>query len=251
MPRFAANLTMLFTELPMLHRFQAARDARFDGVEVLFPYDLPPADFGRALDDSGLPLVLMNTPAGDLQAGERGFAAVAGAKDRFQSGLHKALEIAQILAPRHVHIMSGNADGPQAFQTLVENLTYATSIAPSQNFLVEPLNPHDMPGYFLNSFDLADRIIAAVNAPNLGLQFDAYHAHRITHDVLATWRKYHHATRHIQIADHPGRHEPGTGEIDFSALMSAVSDSGYQGWVSAEYTPATTTSDGLNWRAVF
>ena len=247
MPHFAANLTMLFAELPLLERFAAAQHAGFDAVEVLFPYDHDPKELRAALDDCGLPLILFNTPPGDWQNGERGFAAVPGAEGRFNEGLALALEYAEILRPAFIHVMSGNAAGPKALDTLLGNLHRAVQHSPRQGFLIEPLNPYDMPGYFLNDFATASHVIADINAANLGLQFDAYHAHRITGDLLGTWNAFGHQTQHIQIADHPGRHEPGSGEIPFAAFFEHLKSSAYTGWISAEYHPANTTVSSLGW----
>ncbi len=248
MLQLAANLTLLFTELPFLDRFQAARSAGFQAVEILFPYGFDPIEIKRALDDCALPLALINTPAGDFDNGERGHGAIPGAEKVFATGLKQALDYARVLHPRHIHVMSGNAIGPAAQQTLIENLIWATAEAPDQNLLIEPLNPYDMPGYFLADFDLAAQVIASVNAPNLGLQFDAYHAQRMTGDVPGLWQVHKHLVRHIQIAGTPGRHEPLPSEIDYVALFQSVRSDGYEGYVSAEYNPAgSTTGEGLGW----
>ena len=247
MPRFAANLTMLFTELPLLARFAAAKGAGFRAVEVLFPYDHDPKELRAALDDCGLPLILFNTPPGDWQNGERGFAAVPGAKGRFNEGLAQALEFARVLKPTFIHVMSGCADGPKALETLQSNLRQMVQQSPGEGFLIEPLNPFDMPSYFLNDFATARDVIAGIKAPNLGLQFDAYHAHRITGDVLGTWDAFGHHAQHIQIADFPGRHEPGSGEIPFDAFFERVKSSEYSGWISGEYHPADTKISSFGW----
>ncbi len=247
MPRFAANLSLLFTELPFLERFEAARAAGFAGVEFLFPYEHDPSDILSALQACGLPLVLFNTPPGDWASGERGFAAVSSAKEAFNDGLALVLSYAGILNPLHIHVMSGNAEGAAAEGCLCENLARACEMAPDQSFLIEPLNPFDMPGYFLRDFQTARRVIDRVAAPNLGLQFDAYHAHRITGDLQSAWAENHPQTRHIQIAGHPGRHEPIPSEIDYRAFFGALDQSGYGGFVSAEYHPKTCTPDGLGW----
>jgi len=249
--RFAANLTMLFTELPLTERFAAAATAGFQGVECLFPYDHDADDLSGALRASGLPLVLINTPPGDWAKGERGFAAVPDRQVAFRAAMQQAMALAHRLQPRFVHIMSGNASGDAAFQTLVANLIWATAQWPDQDFLIEPLNPFDMPGYFLCGFEQALSVLDAVNAPNLALQFDAFHAHRITGDVLACWQGFGPRARHIQFADHPGRHEPGSGRIDLAGFFAQVAADGYQGFVSAEYVPSGPTHASLNWlRAV-
>ena len=247
MPRFAANLTMLFSDLPFLARFQAAFEAGFSGIEFLFPYDHPVAQIKTSLDDCGLPLVLFNTPAGDWHAGDRGFAAVPGRGDAFETGLAQALNYAKVLKPQYIHILSGIAAGPSARACFVDNLRKATTHAPNQNFLIEPINPVDMPGYFLNDYTLAREIIAEINAPNLGLQFDAYHAQRITGDALAAWPENRPITRHIQVAGTPGRHEPIPSDIDYAAFFRQLDRDGYAGFISGEYNPVATTQEGLGW----
>lgn len=247
MPRFAANLTMLFTELPFLARFDAARRAGFQGVEFLFPYDHDADEIRRALDDCGLPLILFNTPAGDWAMGERGHAALPECTAQFRDGLQLALCYSRILEPRFLHVMAGNASGPDAAACFRGNLAALSAENPRQNFLIEPLNPHDMPGYFLNDFNAARAILTEINATNLCLQFDAYHAQRITGDVMGTWLTNHDLVRHIQIAGYPERHEPWPGEIDYKAFFARLDADGYSGFVSAEYNPSSTTTDGLGW----
>ncbi|MDM7255107.1 MAG: TIM barrel protein [Paracoccus sp. (in: a-proteobacteria)] len=247
MAKFAANLTLLFNELPMLERFAAAKSAGFSGVEILFPYDLAVADLRKAAQKSDLEFVLMNCPPPNWAGGPRGFAAIPGGEDRFHKDFERALRFAQGLRARHIHIMAGKARGARARSTFIANLKWAAARAPHASLTIEPLNPTDLPDYFLNDFDLAAEVIAAVGAPNLGLQFDAYHAHLVTGDVLATWERHAALVRHIQIAGAPDRHEPRGGEIDYHAFFKAVDASGYGGWVSAEYHPRTTTEAGLRW----
>lgn len=247
MARFAANLTYLFTELPMQQRFAAARKAGFDGVEILFPYDLAVKELGHAAQSAGVEFVLMNTPPPNWAGGPRGFAAEPGNEGRFRSDFDRALRYAQALRARHLHVMAGKAEGDAARQTLVANLTWACARAPHSSLTIEPMNRTDMPGYFLDSFDLAAEIIAEVAAPNLGLQFDAYQAQMIHGDALEVWDRHSGLVRHVQIAGCPGRHEPRLGDIDYAAFFRAVEASGYQGWVGAEYTPLTSTEAGLRW----
>lgn len=247
MTRFAANLTMLFTELPMLDRFSAAKRAGFSGVEILFPYDIPAQSLAKAAEDQGLDIVLINAPPPNWSGGARGFAALPGGEARFQQDFERALEVAQTLRARHIHIMSGKAQGAIAHDTLIRNLRWAVARAPHTALTIEPLNPIDTPGYFLNCYDLAKEIIQEVGADTLGLQFDTYHAHLITGDVVATWHRYADLVRHIQISGAPGRHEPQGSEIDFQTLFTAIDQSGYAGWISAEYTPRLTTEAGLGW----
>lgn len=247
MARFAANLTFLFTELPILDRFAAARRAGFDGVEMLFPYDLAAHELAAACHGAALEFVLLNTPPPNWAGGPRGFAAVPGGEERFRHDFDRALRYAQLLRSRHIHVMAGKAEGPAAHRTLVENLRWAAARAPHASLLLEPINQADMPGYFLSDFRLAAQIIAEVGAPNLGLQFDAYHAHVITGDAAACLTAHLDIVRHIQIAGAPGRHEPRIGDIDYGDFFRRVDAAGYRGWVSAEYIPQTTTEAGLRW----
>lgn len=247
MPRFAANLTMLFTELPMLDRFAAAAAAGFEGVEILFPYDIAARDLSRAAISAGLEMVLINTPPPNWAGGPRGFAAQPGLEERFRRDFDRALRFAQALRARHIHIMAGVAEGEAAHRTFIDNLTWAVARAPHASLTIEPINRTDMPGYFLSDFDLAAEIITRIGAPNLGLQFDAYHAQMITGDVPGTWRRLAAHVRHIQIAGCPDRHEPAGGEIDYPAFFAALDAAGYRGWVSAEYNPERHTETGLGW----
>ncbi len=248
MPRLAANLTLLFAELPFLDRFAAAKQAGFGGVEMLFPYACTPEAIGEKLDEHGLTMVLQNTPAPNWGAGDRGLAAVPDREAEFRSGFEQCLRYAEVLKPRHIHVMAGLSEGVRSRQTFVRNLRWAVAQAPNQSMTVEPINGHDMPGYFLNSFDLALDLLDEVGANNLGLQFDAYHAHRITGDALAAWGRYGPRARHVQIAGYPGRHEPTGGEIDYPAFFARLDLDGYEGWVSAEYYPSQpSTIAGLGW----
>lgn len=247
MPRFCANLTFLFTEVPMLDRPSAAARAGFEAVEILFPYEEPAAAVAEKARLAGLPIALINTPPPNWTGGDRGFAAVPGGEARFQSDFDRALRFAKVLKPRHLHVMAGKAEGPQARATYVRNLRWAAERAPDQSLTIEPINPHDMSGYFLNDFALALDILHEVDAPNLRLQFDAYHAHVIHGDALAAWDTCRAATVHVQIAGVPGRHEPWGGEIDYPAFFAALDAGGYRGWVSAEYHPAGRTEAGLGW----
>ena len=248
MPQYAANLTMMFTELPLLERFSAAKSAGFDAVEVLFPYDASAADLLDRIVGNDLSLALINCPPPNYTEGPRGFAAVPGGQARFQHDVRRSLRYAKALGAKHLHLMAGVAAGPEAKATYIENLTWAAALAPTQSLTVEPINPDDMPGYFLNDYDLAAEVLDAVNAPNLHLQFDAYHAHRITGDVLGTWARMATRVAHIQVAGHPGRHEPTSGDIDYKAFFARLDAAGYKGWVSGEYNPLGRTEDGLGWR---
>ncbi|MDF0603397.1 TIM barrel protein [Psychromarinibacter sp. C21-152] len=245
--KLAANVTFLFKEYPFLERIQAAADAGFDGVEILFPYDDPAPDILRRLQIAGLPLVLINAPPPNYTGGQRGFAAVPGLEERFRRDFARVLRYAERLTPQHIHLMAGTAEGPEARATFIDNLKWAAAQAPGQSLTIEPLNPGDMPGYFLNDYDLAAEIIDAVGAPNLGLQYDTYHAQTIAGDALAVWRRHAPRVRHVQVGDAPGRCEPGAGGIDFAAFFAAVAASGYDGWISAEYNPTAETEACLGW----
>ena len=247
MPRFAANLTFLFKEVPFLDRFTAARDAGFDAVEILFPYDDPVGEVADRLRDNGLTLALMNTPPPNWAGGDRGFAAVPGLEARFRRDFERCLRYGERLKPRHIHIMAGKAQGLVAQGTFVQNLAWAAALVPDQSLTIEPINPVDMPGYFLNDFDQAAAIIAEVGATNLGLQFDAYHAQIITGDAVAVWGKHGTLVRHVQVAGVPGRHEPAGGEIDYPAFLARLDAERYGGFVSGEYHPKGRTEDGLGW----
>lgn len=247
MPRFAANLTWLFTELPFLDRFAAARNAGFTGVEVLFPYDNPAPGILERLAVNDLSLVLINCPPPNYTDGPRGFAAVPGGEERFRHDFKRSLRYARALGATHLHVMAGVAEGDAARAVFVDNLRWAAALALGQSLTIEPINQVDMPGYFLADFDTALAVIAAVGAPNLKLQFDAYHAQRITGDVMGTWDRVRTSVAHVQVAGYPGRREPMGGMIDYPAFFARLDAEGYAGWVSGEYKPADRTEDGLGW----
>lgn len=242
MLRIAANVSLLFTEAPALARPALAAQAGFDGCEILFPYDHPPEVWAQHL--ASLPLALINTPPGDWQVGQRGFAAVAGAESRFRDDFTRALAYARHLRSDQIHIMAGIASGPEAEAVFMRNLDWAAAQAPAQSLTIEPLNPTDMPGYFLNSFDQAARLLETLDHPNLGLQFDFWHAHKITGNVVAAWDAHGKRATHVQIAGLTARHEP---DAETAALLAHLDAENYAGWISAEYHPATTTSAGLGW----
>ncbi|MDP5085071.1 MAG: TIM barrel protein [Yoonia sp.] len=249
MPKFCANLTWLFTELPFLERFEAAKEAGFDGVEVLFPYDVNAQDIVNARARHDLQMVLINCPPPNYTGGAQGFAAVPGVEERFQKDFMRALRYAQTLGAKHLHIMSGVAEGALAKETFIRNLRWAAAQAPKQSLTIEPINNETMPGYFLNDFDLGREIVMMIGAPNLRLQFDAFHAAKITGDVWGTWEAVRDITAHVQVAQMPDRGEPDQGEIDYPAFFAALDAQGYAGWVSGEYKPRKTTGDGLGWIA--
>lgn len=249
MPKFCANLTMLFTELPLLERPLAAKLAGFEAVEILFPYDENAADLGTAIARSGLPLALINCPPPNYidPEGARGFAAVAGEEARFQQAFRRTVRYAGALGAEFIHIMAGVAEGPDAKARFIENLKWAAAFAPAQKLTIEPINGHDMPGYFLNDFDLAVEVLDAVDAPNLSLQFDAYHAARMGLDVLATWEAVRARVGHVQVGGVPDRHEPQGGDFDYPAFFKILDKQKFKGWVSGEYKPSGRTEENLSW----
>lgn len=248
MPRFAANLSYLWAELPYLDRFDAAGDAGFVAVEVQQPYDVPAPETLDALDRNGLQMVLLNAPGPNYTGGDRGFAAVPGGEKRFDYDMRRAMRYAQVLGASTIHVMSGPGAGNDAKATFLANLKRAAETLPHEMALtIEPLCPASQPGWFLNSFDLAAEVIEAVGAPNVGLQFDSYHAQEITGDAVAAFEAMTPLIRHIQIGDAPGRGAPGTGRVDFPALFAAIDASAYEGWVAAEYRTAGHTDATLDW----
>lgn len=249
MPRFAANLSLMFTELPFLDRFAAASRAGFKGVEFLFPYDWPCAEIEKRLSDNGLQLVLFNLPPGDWGKGERGLTACAGREVEFAAGLAQALDYASALGVKQLHAMAGlEAHGARA-ETYVANLRLAATRAAAHaiTILIEPINTFDMPGYFLTRTEDARGIVTEVGAPNLGLQLDLYHRHRMQGGALQAIADYADITRHYQIAGPPDRGEPDGGELDFRPLFRAIDASGFTGWIGCEYRPRNGTEAGLAW----
>ncbi|SFR45341.1 hydroxypyruvate isomerase [Yoonia tamlensis] len=247
MPKYCANLTLLFTELPFLQRFGAAKDAGFDGVEVQFPYDVNAQDIVNALARYELTMVSINCPPPNYTGGEPGWAAVPALQQRFQRDFMRAARYAKTLGAQHLHIMAGVADGPEAEAVYIENLSWAAAQVPKQSLLIEPINRGDMRGYFLHDFDRAARVLKMINAPNVRLLFDAYHAAKITGDVFATWEAMRGIAAHVQVAQTPDRSEPDAGEIDYPAFFEQLAKDGYQGWISGEYKPRGETAAGCQW----
>jgi hydroxypyruvate isomerase len=251
MPRFAANLSMMFTEVPFLDRFGAAAQTGFTGVEYLFPYDFEAADIRARLDQHGLEQALFNTPPGDWDAGERGAAAMPGQESRFAEDLERALAYAEIIRPRNIHIMAGIVQSPEARKTYVENLKRACARAPEQGFVIEPINNRDIPGYHLATTSDARAVISAVGAPNLKLQLDLYHCQIMEGDLTRRMEALSELIGHVQVASVPDRNEPDRGETDFAHLMGTLDRIGYDGWVGCEYRPAGATESGLGWFAPY
>ncbi len=248
MLKFAANLSLLFAELPFDQRFAAAARSGFGAVEILFPYDQPGDAILDGLRAWNLELVLINAPPPATTDDIAGFPAQPGEEDRFRQAIGQVMRLARVIRPGLIHVMSGRGEGRAAEDCLVRNLQWLTEAHPGQRFTIEPLNPVDWPGYFLNDYGLAARILDRVGRANLGLQFDSYHARQIHGDACAVWRAFGHRAFHVQVGQLPGRREPGPGSIDFDALFEAIDASGYAGWISAEYRPSTRdTVDSLGW----
>ena len=251
MPRFAANLSFLFTELDFLDRFLAAAEVGFGAVEFMFPYAYKAEDIRTRLDDNGLELVLFNLPPGHWDKGERGFAALPGRADEFASAVDLALRYAEALECPRLHVMAGlEAHGAQR-EIYVSNIRLASlwALGNSVDVLIEPINTRDMPGYFLSSTAAAQDIIKEIGEPNVGLQFDLYHRHIMEGGVAGAIAEYKDITRHYQCAAPPDRGEPGAGELDFADLFRKIDETGYKGWVGCEYKPRGRTLEGLDWPA--
>ena len=255
MPRFAANLTMMFTEVPFLDRFERAAKAGFGAVEFLFPYAWPTAEIRARLQANGLTLVLHNLPAGDWDAGERGIACLPGRVDEFRAGVARALEVATALGVPQLNCLAGKAppgvDEALLRRTFVANLRFAATALKKAGIrlLVEPINGWDIPGFYLQRTAQAIELMDEVDSDNLWLQYDIYHAQRMEGELAATLERHLPRIAHVQLADNPGRHEPGTGEIHYPFLFAHLDRIGYRGHVGCEYKPATTTEAGLGWLA--
>jgi len=253
MPQFAANLTMLFNEAPFLERFNLAAKAGFKAVEFLFPYAYSAQEIKAHLDANQLQLVLHNLPAGNWDAGERGIACHPDRIDEFRAGVVSAIEYAKVLGVGQLNCLAGKVlEGvnPDVIRTtFIENLRFAASELKKANIrlLVEPINTLDIPGFYLSKTSQAIEIMNEVNAENLYLQYDIYHAQRMEGELANTIQKHLSRIAHIQLADNPGRNEPGTGEINYRYLFTFLDRIGYKGWIGCEYKPASTTEAGLGW----
>jgi hydroxypyruvate isomerase len=254
MVKLAANLSLMFTELPFPDRFKAASAAGFRAVEFMFPYDWKPDDLARLVSDLGLSVVLFNTPSGDWARGERGLAALPGRKQEFQDGVKRAIEYAQALNCPRLHAMAGlvpdDAARPRHRQTLIDNLTVAAQTAARHGIelLIEPINTrYDVPGYFYSTTSTALAVIDEVSATNLRLQYDIYHMQIMEGDIANSLRRLLPRIGHMQLADNPGRGEPGSGEINYHWLLRNIDGLGYEGWIGCEYRPVADTLSGLRW----
>ncbi len=253
MPQFAANLTMLFTEAPFMERFERAANSGFKAVEFLFPYPYPALDIKKALDRHHLKLVLHNLPPGDWDAGERGIACHPDRIEEFRLGVAKAIEYAKVLGVPQLNCLAGKIpagiDEKLLHDTFVSNLRYAAAELKKVNLklLIEPINTFDIPGFFLSTTQQALDIIKEVGADNLFVQYDIYHAQRMEGELSNTIEKNLNQIAHIQLADNPGRNEPGSGEINYAYLFKFLDRIGYLGWIGCEYKPAGSTEAGLAW----
>lgn len=253
MPQFAANLSFLFTEAPFLERFALARAAGFTAVEYHFPYDYRPPVLKERLEANGLIQVLFNMPPGDWAGGERGIGALPGRSGEFRAGVDKAIEYALALGVPRVNCLAGIRDEGHSeaehWQTLAANVRYAADAfqAHGLNLVVEFINRFDMPGFFLHRTARVLRLIEEVAMPNVFLQYDIYHAQREEGELVDTLRRHIAQIGHIQLADNPGRHQPGTGEINYPFVLAELDALGYQGHVGLEYIPAPDTRSSLGW----
>lgn len=251
MPKFAANLSMMFGEQPFLDRIQAAADAGFPAVEYLFPYEYPAEEISQRLSSAGLRQALFNMPPGDWAAGDRGLASLPARQYEFNAALKTAIFYAKVIGTPLLHMMAGNSDSgdPLAIAAFRDNLRRAADATGEigVGLVIEPINRRDMPHYFLNDFDRALDLIGAIDQPHVQLQFDVYHRQILHGDVVMALRRMAPHIGHIQIAAVPTRHEPLTGELDDRRIFAEIDAIGYQGYVGCEYRPATTTENGLGW----
>ena len=253
MIKFCANLGWLFTEHAFMDRFAAAAKAGFTGVEFSAPYDHDVGELASRLADHGLKQVLFNLPSGDAKKGERGLACLPQRIHDFRDGVKRALEIADRLSCHQINCLAGitpkNESPAVLWETLSENLNFAaTEMAEvGVTLLLEPINHYEMPEFFINTSQSAMGAIAAAGHPNIKLQYDIYHMQRAEGELAATLRRLMPVIGHIQLADNPGRHEPGTGEINYPYLFQEIEKLNYQGWIGCEYKPLAGTVGGLGW----
>jgi len=253
MLKLAANLDWLFTELPISSRFHAAKQSGFRGVEGLFLWQHPLTVLQAAQRETTLPVVLLNAPAGNWQQGERGIAALPDRNEEYQRSLTIARDYASALGCRRLHIMAGlRCEGISVnaqHDLFIERLRTACDMMATAGIavLIEPLNPEDTPGYFLNNFPQAENIICEVSRKNIGLQFDIFHCQKIHGNIIKNISRYLPLIKHFQIASVPDRHEPGTGELSDEGLLDFINALDYQGWTGCEYTPSTSTIESLRW----
>ncbi len=253
MPRFAANLTMMYNEVAFLDRFAAAAKDGFRAVEFLFPYDFPASELKARLEANGLVQALFNAPPGEWAGGERGIAALPGREEDFKRGIDTALQYAAVLGNRKLHVMAGivgaNEDRARHRDVYLRNLAYAAEKAHSAGItiVIEPINTRDMPGYFLSRQDDGQAICRELGASNVAVQFDCYHCQIMEGDLAVKLKRDMAGIGHIQIAGVPERHEPNIGEINYPYLFELIDALGYDGWIGCEYRPRAGTSEGLGW----
>ncbi len=251
MPRFAANLTLMFTEVPFLDRFAQAAEAGFEAVEFLFPYEHPPEAIGERLKAHGLTQALFNLPPGDWAAGERGLAALPDRFEELKAGVETALAYARATGVKRLHLMAGMADrsDSRAQDSYRRAVAWTAERVGREglDLVLEPINARNMPGYFLNDFDYAADLIRALALPNLKLQFDLYHCQILHGDVTMRLRALMPMVGHVQTASVPERHEPGSGEMNDAFLFAELDRLGYDGFVGCEYNPRAGTREGLGW----
>jgi len=253
MPRFAANISLMFTEVPFLDRFARARAAGFQAVEFLFPYEFKAADLAARLQDNGLSQALFNGPPGNWEAGERGMAALPGRQAEFREGIKRALDYAAALGCPRLHVMAGLTPAGVPRDTLLAtyaaNLAWAARECAKSGVLpiIEPINHRDIPGYFLNTTDEGAAIIQGIGPERLGLQFDLYHCQITEGDIVKRVERHLPLIAHMQVADNPGRNEPGTGEVNWPFVFRRIDELGFTGWIGCEYRPAGNTEAGLGW----
>lgn len=253
MLRFSASLSFLFGEVPVLERFSAAASRGFRAVEMMFPYEFPPDEVRDRLTASGQVLELFNLPAGDFAAGERGLASLPERRSEFRRGVDVARRYADVVGTSKLNCLVGLRDDAvswtQQYDCLVDNLRWAADEIGSDGHLVhvEHVNSMDAPGYFLDSMPLAERLLDDVGSPSLRIMFDAYHVQRSQGDVVMTFRRMVDRVGHVQIADSPGRGEPGSGELNFDYLLAEFERAGFEGCIGLEYRPTGTTDESLGW----
>lgn len=257
MPKLAANLTMMFSEVPFLDRFERAAGAGFKAVEFQFPYDHSPNDIAARLKDNNLQLVLFNMPPGDWDSGDRGMASIPGREAEFMTAVDNSLQYAKAMGCHQIHMMAGippvGVSDALASDTYLRNLEIAAATCRSEgvNVLIEPLNQTDMPGYFLNRQQQAIDLIASVEEANVGLQMDLYHCLMTEGNPARLLRDNFSHISHIQIAGVPGRHEPDVGEMKYTDLIALIDELGYGGFIGCEYFPAGETTAGLGWASSY
>lgn len=253
MPKFSINVSMMLQEYPFLDRFRIAAEAGFTGVDIQFPYDVPAAQIATAVKSAGVEVVLFNLPAGDLIQGGRGLACDPDRKQDFQNGVRQALAYVDALGNRRVNVLTGKIDSNKEVRdhldTLIENLEYTVDVLDplGVTVMVEPVNGFDVPDYLLQTLSSTVEVIENINSEKVKIQFDIYHRHRMKEKIEKALEKYLSLIGHIQFADSPGRHEPGTGEINFTEIFNKIDELGYADWVGAEYIPSKHTLDTLTW----